>query len=69
MPSAPGESESVNMAPEQKDRPDEEEDMHDEPISAEQPLQPNEQIQYYGGMNGGLGQRKRHANCSRLFCD
>ncbi|KAK0436517.1 hypothetical protein EV421DRAFT_1907859 [Armillaria borealis] len=49
-------TEFVNMAPEQKDRPDEEEDIPDEPIPAEQPLQWNEHIQYYGGVNGGLGQ-------------
>ncbi|PBK68632.1 hypothetical protein ARMSODRAFT_887685, partial [Armillaria solidipes] len=51
-------TEFVNMAPEQKDRPDEEEDIPDEPIPAEQPLRWNEHIQYYGGVNGGLGQRK-----------
>ncbi|PBK94456.1 hypothetical protein ARMGADRAFT_1079127 [Armillaria gallica] len=44
------------MAPEQKDHEDKEEDIPDEPILAKQPLQWNQHIQYYGGVNGRLGE-------------
>ncbi|PBK91158.1 hypothetical protein ARMGADRAFT_1081924 [Armillaria gallica] len=49
-------AEFVKMAPEQKDREDDEEDIPDKPIPAEQPLRWNQHIQYYGGVNGGLGE-------------
>ncbi len=49
-------AEFVKMAPEQKDCEDE--DIPDKPIPAEQPLRWNQHIQYYGRVNGGLGERK-----------